>query len=228
MARYRKRYATRASKIRSRRKNELQFCLITGFVLFAWGWYQIMHKPSDFDYGLINRLDHFAHQQIIALPVTCWLITLFAAALYLRSQRKKAAQHFFQQQKTLADLQRLSWQDFETLCGMALSKCGYQVEQTGLGGADGGIDLLATKSGKKFLIQCKRWNKTSIGVPVVREMLGLCMHHRADGIKIITCGHFTKEAIEFANQHRQIDLINGQKLFNLIQSTKKVATHDHH
>lgn len=45
------------------------------------------------------------------------------------------------------------------------------------GGADGGVDLVLTRTGKnggeKFLVQCKRWRAFKVGAEVVRELYAL-------------------------------------------------------
>ena len=57
-------------------------------------------------------------------------------------------------------LEGISWREFEMLVGEGFRLQGYQVVETGGGGADGGVDLVLTKlgknSGEKFLVQCKR------------------------------------------------------------------------
>lgn len=39
-------------------------------------------------------------------------------------------------------------------------------------GPDCGIDLTLDKGGETFLVQCKRWRATKVGVEVVRELYG--------------------------------------------------------
>lgn len=39
-------------------------------------------------------------------------------------------------------LREMNWHQFEQLAGEAFRRQGYAVEETGLGGADGGIDLI--------------------------------------------------------------------------------------
>ena len=73
-------------------------------------------------------------------------------------------------------LNGMSWRQFEMLVGEGFRLQGYQVAETGGGGADGGVDLVLTKPGKngseKFLVQCKQWRAYKVGVDVVRELYG--------------------------------------------------------
>jgi restriction system protein len=113
----------------------------------------------------------------------------------------------------LADIQNLSWQDFELLVGQMYRRHGYHVTEAGLGGADGGIDLIAQKwgSGEKIVVQCKHYKSTSVGVPVVRELYGLMVHHKATGAAVVCCGHFTPAAYAFA-QDKPLTLVGADKL----------------
>jgi restriction system protein len=116
----------------------------------------------------------------------------------------------------------MSWRQFELLVGEAFRRRGYQVEETGLGGADGGIDLILRKNGRTEIVQCKQWRTRQVKVPIVREMWGLVAHHRADGVKIVCVGEFTRDASEFA-EGKNIELINGERLLELVRDVQTPA-----
>jgi hypothetical protein len=122
----------------------------------------------------------------------CWLGALLS---YLAS-RKRA--RLLETQTGLDSLRAMSWREFEMLVGEAFRRQGYSVEETGLGGADGGVDLILRKDGRTELVQCKQWRRQQINVSVVREMWGLVHHHRADAVKIVAVGEFTRDAMAFA------------------------------
>ena len=69
-------------------------------------------------------------------------------------------------------LDGMSWREFEMLVGEGFRLQGYQVVETGGGGADGGVDLVLRRPGtagnEKFLVQCKQWRAFNVGVDVVR------------------------------------------------------------
>jgi len=113
----------------------------------------------------------------------------------------------------------MSWREFELLVGEAFRRRGYQVEETGLSGADGGIDLILHKSGRTELVQCKQWRTRQVKVPVVREMWGLVAHHKADGVKIVCVGEFTRDAADFA-AGKPIELFNGKRLLELVRDVQ--------
>jgi restriction system protein len=116
--------------------------------------------------------------------------------------------------KTLEDIRNMSWREFETFVGEVFRRQGYSVEETGGGGADGGIDLILRSGSEKMLVQCKQWRTFQVGVKIVREMYGLLMAEDADRVFIVSVGSYTKDAAEFA-RGKPIELIDGDKLVKL-------------
>lgn len=113
-------------------------------------------------------------------------------------------------------LNGVTWREFEMLVGEAFRLKGYRIEELGGRGADGGIDLVLRKSGKKFLVQCKQWRSYKVGVGVIREHFGVMTAEKADGGFVITSGRFTAEARVFAKGFH-IELIEGEALFQMIR-----------
>ena len=146
------------------------------------------------------------------LPALC----LFGSALsaWKRKQRKSLVADVAQS-KAADVLDDISWQEFELLVGEAFRLQGFSVKENGGGGADGGIDLVVTKGGEKFLIQCKQWKAYKVGVEVVRELYGLMAAKGATGGFVVTSGRFTAEATNFASG-RNVNLIDGPKLRGLL------------
>ncbi|OGB32541.1 MAG: restriction endonuclease [Burkholderiales bacterium RIFCSPLOWO2_02_FULL_66_35] len=120
-------------------------------------------------------------------------------------------------------LDGMSWREFEMLVGEGFRLQGYQVVETGGGGADGGVDLVLTKPGKnggeKFLVQCKQWRAYKVGVDVVRELYGVMAAKGATGGFVVTSGRFTDEAISFASG-RNVTLVDGPKLHGLLRQAQ--------
>lgn len=137
---------------------------------------------------------------------------LIAVVAFIRSFSRRA---LLNRQTGLESIRSLSWRDFERLCGEAFLRRGYAVKENGLGGADGGIDLILSKNGETHLVQCKHWKKSKVGVKDIRELFGIVMaEHAASGIFIAT-DHFTQDARAFADD-KPLDLINGAALVDLI------------
>ena len=98
-------------------------------------------------------------------------------------------------------------------------KQGYRTTIIGGSGGDGGIDVKIEKNGKKFIVQCKHWKSKKVGVPIVREMLGVMIDKNADGVKIVSTSGFTKNAYDFARDNN-IELITGNQLLCFIKNLK--------
>jgi len=116
-------------------------------------------------------------------------------------------------------LNGMSWQQFEKLVGEAFRLQGYAVVETGGGGADGGVDLVLSQGGEKFLVQCKQWRAFKVGVDVVRELYGVMAAKAAAGGFVVTSGRFTDDAITFASG-RNVTLIDGPKLHGMIRQAQ--------
>lgn len=112
----------------------------------------------------------------------CWLAALCS---YLGTCQRR---RFLETRTTLESLAAGGWRQFEQLVGEAFRRQGYNVEETGLGGPDGGIDLILRKDGRRTLVQCKQWKRQQVGVSVAREMYGLLAHHQAHAVKIVCVG----------------------------------------
>lgn len=119
----------------------------------------------------------------------------------------------------IESIRAMSWRQFETLVGEAYRRQGYSVEETGGGGADGGIDLILLGKGEKVIIQCKQWKAFKVSVKVVREMYGIMVAEKADRVIIVTSGVYTGEAYGFA-RGKPIGLVDGKALVRLIGDIK--------
>lgn len=105
---------------------------------------------------------------------------------------------FLRQNITLDWVNGLSWQEFENLVGEIFRARGYFVENTGGGGADGGIDLRLSREGQSTLVQCKRCKVFKVGVKPIREFFGV-MASEGVGLGIfVSSDIYTNEALPFA------------------------------
>jgi restriction system protein len=157
------------------------------------------------------------------LPLVC----LAGAGLSAwQRQQREALVADVAQSKASDALDGMSWREFEMLVGEGFRLQGYQVLETGGGGADGGVDLVLTRPGKngseKFLVQCKQWRAFKVGVDVVRELYGVMAARGAAGGFVVTSGRFTDEAVSFASG-RNVKLVDGPKLHGLILQAKSGA-----
>jgi restriction system protein len=154
-----------------------------------------------------------------ALPFLC--LVGAAASAWRRRERRQLVQAVATS-SAASVLDGITWQQFERLVGEAFRLQGYEVVETGGGGADGGVDLVLTREGEKHLVQCKQWRAFKIGVDVVRELYGIMAATGAAGGFVVTSGRFTDEAVAFA-QGRNVWLLDGTKLHGLLQQARQAA-----
>lgn len=191
---------------------------IAGFLLIRYGipWY-FSQEDSGISKALGQGLANGPVQVFswVALSI-CWL----GAGLSFIKQRQRA--DLFDVQSKNLELSALSWRQFESLVAEWFHRQGYRVVETGGGGADGGIDLILRKEGRKELVQCKHWKRRQVTVTTVREMWGLLQHHQAQRVWIVCTGEFTADAAAFA-AGKPIRLVTGAELGSLMDEIKSGA-----
>lgn len=192
---------------------------IVAFVAIRYGigWYMsTVNNPVFHGMGKLLSAGAYAPFAWVAL-VLCWIGAL---ASFVGSRRRG---HLLERQTGLDSLRAMSWREFEMLVGEAFRRRGYAIQETGLGGADGGIDLILRKDGKTILVQCKQWKTQRVDVKIVREMYGLLAHHSAAAVKIVAVGAYTVDARRFA-QGKPIELIHGEALLAMVREVQTSAT----
>jgi len=154
---------------------------------------------------------------------------LFLAGAGISAFRRRQRQQLLASaSNSAAAIDGMRWQEFEMLVGEAFRRQGYQVLESGGGGADGGVDLVLSRrtqnGAEKTLVQCKQWRAYKVGVDVVRELYGVMAARGAAAGIVVTSGQFTAEARTFA-QGRNVRLIDGSALEHLIRSARAQPQH---
>ena len=110
---------------------------------------------------------------------------------------------------------------FERVCERIFEKAGWG-EVTRIGGtADRGRDLIIrTPEGRRIVVECKFYNNTAVGRPIVQKLHSAIIDSHADSGIIVTTGKFSKDAIEYAagltrNHDRLIKLFDMHKITEL-------------
>ncbi len=114
-----------------------------------------------------------------------------------------------------ASIAGMTWQQFEMLVGEAFRRRGFTVAETGGNGRDGGVDLVLSKAGERYLVQCKHWRSRQVGVTVVRELYGVMAAQGAAGGYVVAAGYFTKDALEFA-KGQNVELVDSNSIVRLL------------
>lgn len=155
-------------------------------------------------------------------PTSLWLVIAASLAVIWayavwdeRKVQRTAATH--------QGLRSLDPEQFERWCEARLQALGYGVRRVG-GSADHGIDLIAERDGKKWVVQCKRYvSSVSVSEPQVRELFGAMHDQSADRALLMTAGTFTKPARAWS-VGKPIDLWDLGRLAKLTGSAPVVAT----
>lgn len=137
-------------------------------------------------------------------------LVLAAPLSWLGKRRRRKLLTETEKRTGSAPLQQLTWREFEQLVGGHFERQGYKVSFTPEG-ADGGVDIVARKASEIFLIQCKQWRATQVGVSIVRELFGVMAARGATGAFVVSIGPFTAEARVFA-EGRNIELVDANTL----------------
>ena len=120
---------------------------------------------------------------------------------------------------SLSDLKRMDPFKFETYVAKLYKSMGYSVQQTKRTG-DGGKDIVATKDGQTYYIECKRYSRP-ISSNKMRDFVGACVLGGKDVKGIyVTTSDFTNDA-KSAAKRIGIQMVDGNKLMNMIKSSQK-------
>lgn len=119
-------------------------------------------------------------------------------------------------------LEKISWREFEGLVAESFRREGYRVVERGGDGPDGGVDLELHMGSDKYLVQCKQWKTSKVGVATVRELYGVMTAVRAVGGFVVASGAFTDDAKEFA-EGRSIKLVDARRLRAIIGNASPAA-----
>jgi restriction system protein len=193
-------------------------CIVLGIVAFVTirygiGWY-LSSFGGPIGQAMGKQLSAGMYTPFAWLVLAaCWMGALGS---YIGTRRRR---HLLETQTGLDSLRAMSWREFEMLVGEAFRRQGYAIQETGLGGADGGIDLILRKDGAITLVQCKQWRTRQVPVNVAREMYGLLTHHGATSVKIVAVGGYTADAQRFA-QGKPIKLIHGEALLAMVRESQ--------
>jgi restriction system protein len=192
---------------------------VSYFLLHAYTLKKIPQSTNIDDYGTVAIASIWhglaAGGQYI-VPLVCIVGAVISA--YKQFVRRKL--HDKVSESPMKDvLNDMSWRQFEMLVGESYRQQGYQVRELGGSGPDGGADLVLTKDGKKYLVQCKQWKAYKVGVKPVRELLGVMVGAGATGGIVVTSGEFTLDAKNFS-QNNNIQLVGGSDLHKMIRGVK--------
>ena len=100
-------------------------------------------------------------------------------------------------------LHAIDWFQFEAVAARVLEAEGWAVERSGGAKPDGGADMLATRNGRKAVVQCKHWRRVEVQPKIIRELLGTKASTRfaADEAILVTLSDCTDAALACAREN---------------------------
>ena len=143
---------------------------------------------------------------------------------YFRRRRQQELHREVASNPNRDALEKMSWREFEGLAAETFRRQGYRVVEHGGNGPDGGVDLELYMGKDKYLVQCKQWKASKVGVATVRELYGVMTADHAVGGFVVASGEFTDEAQNFV-EGRSIKLIATQSLLRLISDNAGTPLH---
>jgi len=151
---------------------------------------------------------------------------LGALVSFIKRKRQTALHVQVASDRSSNALEKMSWREFEGLVAETFRRQGYRVVERGGDGPDGGVDLELYQGGDRYLVQCKQWKSSKVGVAIVRELFGVMSAEHAAGGFVVASGEFTQEAKSFV-EGRSIRLVDARKLRSLIASNATVPVVSH-
>lgn len=119
----------------------------------------------------------------------------------------------------LEDLLALDPYQFEHAVGAILRELGFRrVRRTG-GSGDLSVDLTCVdKDGTTIAVQCKRYTPPArVGSAELQQFLGMVkFHHKAGFGLYVTTSDYTRGALNLAAQHKDLRLVNGLMLAEML------------
>lgn len=127
-------------------------------------------------------------------------------------------------QQELSIIDNLEGIEFENYIGQLVKRNGYKNVTVTKGSGDFGADIIATKNGIKYAIQCKRFSSTVSSQPI-GEVLRAMNAYKCQGGIVITNNYFTKQAIQ-EGEISNVQLWDRDVLISMLNSMNKQQRND--
>ncbi|WP_235550784.1 restriction endonuclease [Paenibacillus sp. Soil787] len=130
-----------------------------------------------------------------------------------KSQQPRMLQNRSDDEILNSSFDRLSGAEFERLLALYFRDQGYKVHEVGVGGNDGGVDLvIIDQRGERTAVQAKCYaDHNKVGVQIVRELVGAKRNHGCILSLLITTSDLTEPAKKEADQFK-VDYWHGAVL----------------
>jgi hypothetical protein len=123
----------------------------------------------------------------------------------------------YHESKTMDEISMMSGTEFEEFLARLFSRMGYADIQLTPVNDQGGDLLCLSPSGRRIVIQAKRW-KGSVGNEAVQELLGAMRNYGCTEGMVVTNSTFTQAAYELAKKGSDVVLRDGRWLEEQIKT----------
>lgn len=126
----------------------------------------------------------------------------------------------------IRQVQDLEPRQFEVFTAELLERLGYQDIELCPKGKDGGVDVRASLKHalgtERFIVQCKRYLKTKVGEPQVKELFANVDFNRVNRGLMVTTNYLTRPAQLFINEYpHQLSKIDKDQLEAILEDLRK-------
>jgi YVTN family beta-propeller protein len=111
-------------------------------------------------------------------------------------------------------VRQLDWRQFVHHVAQAYRANRFEVTVTG-DRSDDGVDLVASRKGQLWLVQCKHWRAYRVDVTAVRALHGRVAARAATGGVLLTTGYVDAETQEYADSVG-VQLVGAQAIADLL------------
>lgn len=124
-----------------------------------------------------------------------------------------------------SSIEKLTWAEFERLLALYFRDHGYDVEEPGIGGNDGGVDLVIThkRTKERTAVQAKHWtDRRQVGPNIIRELHSARLNTKPTCLyaMLITSSDVSQQARKEA-QDRRIEFWHGVALEHKLEQWSK-------
>lgn len=164
--------------------------LIAIYWLFiAWWWNNPMLKFLFYATLIIVSIAIAICSAVVAIP---FILLISVISLFIKTMIRK-----FKYRNI--NLNNMNGSEFEYFCSDLLKDNEFKHVTVTKGSGDHGIDILASKSGKRYAIQCKRYS-SNVGNSAVQEAYSGKALYNADIAVVMSNSNFTKQAVSDAEK----------------------------
>ena len=168
---------------------------------------QVFMQDSNMTLGFQGKLR--LSQPIYTCPFVCLVFTLFLA---LHDSKSK---HVPKEKTIEEDFIGNDPYKYEEYIKTLLHNGGFVAKRTRSSG-DYGVDVLATKGGVSFAVQCKLFNRP-VGVKAVQEVVSGRIFYKADYAIVVSNNSFTPAAKKLARE-LDVTLVHHKNLISRLKS----------